>query len=909
MQTRTGNRPKTPLFIFALLLTTLFAQAAELDIPYTETRLDNGLRVIVHEDPKAPIVAVNVWYHVGSKNEVIGKTGFAHLFEHLMFNGSENFQGEYFEPMAKVGATDMNGTTNKDRTNYFQNVPNTALDLALWMESDRMGHLLGAVNEEGLEIQRGVVQNEKRQGENQPYGKVYATILKNIYPPSHPYSWSTIGSMEDLNAATLDDVKEWFKTWYGPNNAVIAIAGDVDTQKTIALAKKYFGDIPPGPPVAKPGVWIPKLDNPKRAKMEDRVPQARVYLVWPAPEIVHEDIELLDLITSLLASGKNSRLYNRLVYQDQIATSVSAYVDPGEIASTIVISGTAQEGVDLAKIESVMREELQRFLAKGPTKKELRRVQTQFQAGFIRGVERIGGFGGKSDILASNAVYTGHPGNYKTSLKRVENATSKSIQAAAKRWLGGHDFALEVTPYPELKASSESADRSKLPMPTNFPNVRFDNFERSSLSNGIKLVFAKRDAVPTISFNLILDAGYASDQFALPGTSSIALDMMNEGTKKRSAQEISEEIDSLGSGLGTGSQLDTSSVSLNTLSDKLDESLEIFADVILNPVFPQEELDRMKKIRLAGIKREKVTPIPMALRILPELMYGKNHAYSLPLTGSGTEESIAAISRDDLIKYHQTWFKPNKATLIIVGDTTLAEIKPKLEKLFADWTPGDTPQKNIAEVQNNDAERVFILDRPESQQSFIISGVLAPARNNQDELAISTMNSVLGGDFNARINMNLREDKHWAYGAYSFFFGTAAQRPFVTWASVQTDKTAESMVELRKELSEIISTRPATQTELDRVLNKMTLSLPGRWETAAAVGGAIAEIERYGLDDNYWNTYATQLRSLTLEDIQRAAKNIVKPESQVWVVVGDRSKIEDSIRALGYGEIKVLDKL
>ena len=898
------------IFILLVCIAALKGNAAtEVDIPYKETVLQNGLRVIVHEDHKAPIVAVNVWYHVGSKNEVPGKTGFAHLFEHLMFNGSENFKGEYFEPLAKVGATDLNGTTNTDRTNYFQNVPNTATDLILWMESDRMGHLLGAIDQEGLDTQRGVVQNEKRQGENEPYGMVYEVIAKNIYPPSHPYSWTTIGSMEDLNAASLEDVQEWFKTYYGPNNAVVVIAGDIKTEKAFELAEKYFADIPPGPPISKPGVWIPKLENDKRAKMEDRVPQARVYIVWPAPNLTHEDIESLDIMTDILGAGKNSRLYDRLVYRDQIATGVSASIDAGEIASTVIVSATAQDGIALADIEKAVREEIDLFLRKGPSKKELERVKTQYQARFARGVERIGGFGGKSDILASNAVYAGNPGDYKVSLKRVSNATPKSVRNVAERWLNAHDFTLEVTPYPALTASTESADRSALPMPDSFPNVEFDKFERSELSNGMKLILAKRDAVPTIDFQLMLDAGYASDQFALPGSSSLALSMMMEGTKNRSSKDISEEVAALGSSLGAYSRLDNSIVSLNTLTDNLDDSLDIYADVILHPSFPEKELSRLKKMRTAAIRREKVTPIPMALRVLPRLMYGENHAYGLPLTGSGSEESVAEITRDTLVKYHRTWFKPNKATMIIVGDTSMEEIKPKLEKLFSAWKPGETPVKNIATVANKKKEQVYILDRPASQQSFIISGQLADPKKSNNELARKVMNAVLGGEFNARINMNLREDKHWAYGAYSFFFDTAAQRPYVAWASVQTDKTAESMTELRKEMSDIISSRPARQDELDRVLQKMTLSLPGKWETASAVSAALSEIERFGLPDDYWNTYAEELRSLTLEDIQQAAEDVIKPDSLVWVVVGDRVKIEDKIRQLGYTDIKILDSL
>lgn len=891
-----------------LLASSFCCLAEEVEIPFTDVTLKNGLRVIVHEDKKAPIVAVNVWYHVGSKNEVPGKTGFAHLFEHLMFNGTENFSGEYFEPMAKVGATDMNGTTNNDRTNYFQNVPNTALDLTLWLESDRMGHLLGAIDQEGLDTQRGVVQNEKRQSENQPYGKVYETITKNIFPSGHPYSWTTIGSMDDLNAATLDDVKEWFNTYYGPNNAVIVIAGDVATEEVIKRVEHYFGDIPPGPPITKHKAWVPTLDAEKRISMQDRVPQARIYMVWPAPPIVEEDLGILDITTDLLGYGKNSRLYNRLVYKDQIATSISAYIQPGEIASTLIVEATAQPGANLSLVEAAVKEELTEFLAKGPSKKELQRVQTQYKSRFVRGVERIGGFGGKSDILAMNAVYEDDPAAYKKSLNTIEKASTKQVKTISNRWLNANKLTIEVHPFPQLSATNESADRSSLPMPKQFPQVDFDKFERTTLSNGMTLLVATRRAVPTIDFRLMLDAGFASDLSALPGTSSLALSMMMEGTQKRSSQEISEEIAILGSSLSAFSGLDNSVVTLNTLTDKLDASLDIYADVILNPAFPEKELQRLKQMRIAGIKREKVTPIPMALRVLPKLMFGEGHAYGQALTGSGTEEATSKMTREILANYHDTWFKPNKATMIVVGDTTLTEIVPKLEKHFAGWKPGETPVKNIAPVENKKTESVYLLHRPESQQSFIIAGQMIPAKNEGDELARDVMNAIFGGEFNARLNMNLREDKHWAYGAYAFFLDTAAQRPYVSWASVQTDKTAESMAEIRKELTEIISSHPPQQDEMDHVLQKLTLSLPGQWETADSVSGALAEIVRFDLPDNYWNTYAQELRSLKLDEIQAAANSVINPDQLVWVVVGDRAKIEANIRALGYQDIKILDE-
>jgi zinc protease len=887
----------------------LHAVAADaIDISFTEYTLDNGLRLIVHEDNKAPIVAVNVWYHVGSKNEKTGKTGFAHLFEHLMFNGSENFNDEYFKPFELVGATDMNGTTNFDRTNYFQNVPNTALDMALWMESDRMGHLLGAVTQERLDEQRGVVQNEKRQGDNQPYGQVLYHILAGVFPEGHPYSWSVIGSMDDLDAATLEDVHEWFKTYYGPNNAVIVVAGDIVPDEVYAKVQKYFGDIPPGPPIARHQKWEVQLEQDKREVLQDRVPQARFYKIWGGPHMLSEDADLLELAGDVLAGGKNSRFYERLVYNDQIATSAQAGMFSNEISGMFWVSVTAQPGGDLAQIEQAVNEELERFMREGIDDDELERVKAQNRSGFVRGVERVGGFGGKSDILAQNAVYAGDPAFYKTSLQRFEDATTDTIEAAVGRWLNAGAYHLEVHPFPELSAASEGADRSAVPVTENFPEVSFEDFERSVLSNGLELIVANRSTVPVVNLSMSFDAGYASDQFGEPGTSSLAMTMLDEGTRKRGALEISDELARLGASFSARSSIDSSSVGISALKENLDESLELYADLVLNPSFPDKELERLRKMRLAQIQQEKTQPLAIALRIVPALMYGEGHAYSLPLTGSGTEESVGRISRQSLVDYHSTWFKPNNATMIVVGDTTMEEIKPKLEKMFARWKPGDVPSKNIADVGQRDGEQVYLIDRPGSEQSIIFAGNVAPAAGEGDEIAIETMNEIIGGSFTSRINMNLREDKSWSYGARTVLVDTKGQRPFIAYAPVQTDKTMESMAEIKRELVEYLGDNPATAEELSKVKNNNTLSLPGRWETAGAVMRDIGEIVAFDLPDDHWDTYSDSVRNLSLEQINAAADQVIKPDNIVWVVVGDRTKVESRIRELELGEIILLDK-
>jgi zinc protease len=877
------------------------------DVPFEKFVLKNGLTLILHEDHKAPIVAVNVWYHVGSKNEKPGRTGFAHLFEHLMFNGSEHYPGEFFTPFEEAGATEQNGTTSEDRTNYFQNVPSNALDMALWMESDRMGHLLGAIDQAKLDEQRGVVQNEKREGENQPYGKVFDFLAPRLYPANHPYSWSPIGSMEDLDAAKLEDVKQWFQTYYGAANAVIVLAGDVDAKTAREKVELYFGDIPSGPPVTKQSEWIAKRSGHQRGIMEDRVAQARVYKLWNIPPRTAVDFDYLNLASDVLATGKTSRLFKRLVYDEQIATDVSAAVSPNEIGSTFQVYATARPGGDLRKVEEAVNDELARFLRTGPTAAELARVKTQHRAAFIRGIERIGGFGGKSDVLAAGEVYSGRPDAYKESFARIAAATPADLLAASQRWLSDGDYTLEVHPFPEYQTVASTVDRSKLPPVGTPPDARFPDVQRATLSNGLSIVLAQRTSIPQVRFDLVLDAGYAADQFAAPGTANMALAMLDEGTASRSALAISEQWLRLGANYGTFSRLDYSSLSLEALRENLDSSLALFADVALRPAFPEKELARLKRQALAGIQQEKADPVSSGLRVLPALLYGREHAYSQPWSGTGTEAALSRLGRSDVVAFHRTWFKPNHAALVVVGATTLAEIRPKLERYFGQWQPGEIPTKNVGRVEPAAAPRLYLLDRPGSEQTVLLASTLAPGKNNPGEPAIETMNTILGGNFGSRINLNLREDKHWSYGAFTIFRDARGQRPLVAYAPVQADKTKEAAAELKKELEGILGPRPIEAGELEKAKSTLTLTLPGGWETMADVSTDIRSLVVYGLDDRYFDTYAERIRSVTVAAALAAAQDVVKPDRMLWVVVGDRSRIEAGLRELNLGPMTLID--
>lgn len=883
----------------------------EVNIAYEKFTLDNGLRVIVHEDHKAPIVAVNIWYHVGSKDEPDGKSGFAHLFEHLMFNGSENYDDEYFGPFEKVGATGMNGTTNLDRTNYFETVPTPALDMALWMESDRMGHLLGAITQEKLDEQRGVVQNEKRQGENRPYGRVFEKLLTGLYPVGHPYSHTVIGSMEDLNAASLDDVHQWFKDYYGASNAVLVMAGDVTVEQARELAEKYFGDIGPGPQVEKRRSMIPARSNNSAESMHDQVPHRAIFRAWSIPGRATYDENQLDIASDILGSGINSRLQQELMFKNQYASSASTFVVGGELASMFAVQVIIQPDSDYDEVVGIVDGVMADFIANGPTEEELARVKATQVSGSIRGLERIGGFTGKANILATGEVFAGSADHYKTALNWTNSATTETVRAAAEKWLSNGSHQLTVLPNQTYEASSESVDRSSgLPSVGTMPSLSFPTVERATLSNGINVVFAKRDAVPIVEIAIQFDAGYAADLGVPSGTSNFTMSMLDEGTASNDALTIAAKQETLGARISAGANLDMSTVSLSALKSNLTPSLDLFADVVMNAAFNDADIERIRPQMLAAIEQEKADAVNLGFRNLPPLIFGKDHAYGISATGSGTIDTITAMTRADMQTFKDTWLRPDNATIMVVGDSSLDEMVAQLERVFATWqTPASAvPVKNLGNVDMREGTRVIIMDKPGAQQTVILAGHVLPPASDERNLTIGAGNSVLGGTFTARINMNLREDKGWSYGSRSIVRNSRGQGMFLLYAPVQTDKTMLSLNELDRELSEYLGDNPASADEMAKVMANNINRLPGAYETASSVLGNLLSNQRYGRDDDYVPNLAGRYQQIALGDIHSVTKQVMVPNSLVWLLVGDQAVIADEVREWSTVPVEIWDK-
>jgi zinc protease len=878
-----------------------------VEISHQKFVLQNGLTLLVHTDHAVPVVGVNLWYNVGSRNEKPGKTGFAHLFEHFFFNGSQHHPGGFREAMDDLGANNRNGTTSQDRTNFFEDVPSSALERTLFLEADRLGFLGPQINQAMLERERGVVQNEKRQGENQPYGRVFTRVFEQMYPAGHPYRWSPIGSMEDLNAASLQDVKDWYASYYGPNNVVLSLAGDITAERALALVKKYFDGIPAGPPVERLEQWVPKLDAPMRDRMYDRVPQARIYRLYHAPAWRDGDVQRLQLFASVLSGSRSARLDRRLVYDQELATTVAASMEPSVLAGLFLIMATVKDGVDPARVEREMDAVVAELLKQGPTEAELQRARSRILAEFTRGAERLGGFGGRSDILAESMTFDGRPDGYVDRLERVATSAAAHVRATGQKWLDAPSYTLLVSPYPALQPGQSSLDRTIVPPLGDPPDVTFPKVQRATLSNGLNVMLLERHSSALVNVALAVDAGYAADSAEKAGTASLALDLLDDGTTTRDTFRIADELDAIGARITTGSSLDLSFVRLQALSNALAPALAIYADVVLRPSFPQAMVELAKKRRLAQIGQEKATPTQAATRVMPALLYGAGHGYGNPLSGSGYERTVSAITRDDLAGWHRAWFQPGSSTLVVTGDTTLAAVVPELEKAFGAWKAGKAPAKRVAPVSGTSGGRVYLIDRPGAPQSVILAGHVSETGGQPEDLAIDTVMRNFGGLATSRLNRNLRLDKHWSYGTQGVIQDARGQRPFLVLAPVQTDKTKESVTEVIKELGDIAGARPIGGEEFASIMRTQTLGLPGRWATLQSLENAAIQIVNYGYPDDYFSTYASRVRGLREAELDAAAKKFIRPSQIVWVIVGDLSQIEKGVRELNLGTVSIID--
>ena len=897
---------------------------AKVDIPYEQFVLPNGLTTLVHTDRKSPIVGVTIYYRVGSKHEPRGKTGFAHLFEHLMFGGSENVEN-FDIPLESAGSTSTNGSTWFDRTNYVETLPTGALDLALFMESDRMGHLLGAVTQEKLDKQRGVVQNEKRQGDNEPYGLADYAITEGLLPVGHPYRHSTIGSMADLDAASLADVRKWFIDNYGPNNVVMVLAGDIDVATAKPMVERWFGDIKRGPEIAKVEAGPVTLPATVSRTMVDQVPVTRIYRAWTGPAMTDPDAIPLAIGMHVLGGLASSRLDNVLVRDEQLAVSVSAYAQQQEQLSFLQAQMDIKPGVDAAVAEARLDQLITDFIATGPTEDELRRAATQTVSAQIGALEVVGGMGGKGATLAEGLLYTGDPASYKKDLERMAALTPAEVKDAMARWLSRPAYRLSVVPgdrvddgglmggwgdegtvpapAPDAKAPVEEiakgAPRSYPPVAT-VGELTFPAIERAKLANGIPVTLARRTAVPKVTVHLEFDAGYAADGAARAGTQSLMMELLSEGTTTRSAIQIAEEQERLGASIGTGSDMDTSSINLTALTANLAPSLELMADIALNPAFADSEVARVKDQRLAEISQEKAAPFGLATRAMGPLIFGADHPYG-SVGGLGVESVVSALTPADLRTEHDKWLRADTARIVVVGDITMAELLPQLDHALGGMTlPASAPPtKRLDAPIPAPRQRIVVIDRPNSPQSVLLMARALPLTGKQPgQEPLDLANEVIGDGFLSRLNLNLREEKGWSYGAGSQISRLVGPETLIVYSQVQSDRTADSIKLMLDDMAAFPGAHPVNDAEYLRVTDGNVRGMPNRYQTNGQVLGALVTNERLGRPDDYQVKLPDLYRAITKEQIDAAAREHLQPGGLTIIVVGDRKLIDPQLAGL-----------
>jgi zinc protease len=875
--------------------------ATQIELPYEHFQLDNGLTVLVHSDRSTPTVFVGMWYGVGSKNEPEGKTGFAHLFEHLMFQGSENRDGEYFTPFTDAGATGMNGTTNEDRTNYYATVPTGALDMALWMESDRLSHLLGAITQEALDEQRGVVQNEKRQGETRPYAQMGDKIRAGIYPLDHPYRHSVIGSMDDLNAASLDDVHEWFSQYYGASNVILVLAGDVSLEDARAKVEHYFSEAPIGVPLAHPKKWIPDIAENREEKMYDKVGVTRISRVWALPGLNDKDTSLMYLVNESLVANKNSPLRRKLVDELQLATSIRGNAHGRVMSGEYNLTIDLRPEVTPEQVMPIVDEVIAEFLANGPDKQIVKNAKLGVKM-YILGALETGSQIGR--MLVEGELFSADPLFINTELAWLNAASGEDLRQIANRWLTRGYYQLTVEPFPEYESTADAVDRSSIPAVTAKSDIHFPDIETATLKNGIKLVIANRGSIPLIDVSFRIDTGATAAPADAPGLPTFVFGLLDKGTKKHDANELAAAKDKIAMGGRFGAGEEQSSFSYRILASNLTPSLDLAAEMLRYPTFPEDELDKIKAQVRGYLANLQHAPSRAAGSLFDRAIYGPDSAKG----AVWTPELVEQVDRARLASWHAAEIAPDSMTIYMIGDISIDVAEKAVNKTFGKWTARNSSARRDIGAAAGSGARVILVDHPGAASSTIVAGRAIQRFDVDTWSALSMMNRTLGGAFEARLNMNLREDKSWSYGYYSGISrNTSGEMTFRSSGQVQTDKTAESMQEIQRELEEFVSTRPATESEISRIKLNRVRSLPGSFATNGGFLSSIISSDSYNLPFDHAETAAKRIEAVALVDVQAAAKEIIDSSQMTWLIVGDLENMEQEVRALDYGDVEVWD--
>ena len=870
-----------------------------VSISFEKTTLSNGMDLILHEDHAIPLVAVNVWYHVGSKDEEPGRTGFAHLFEHVMFEGSKHHNSSHFEPLQKAGAN-LNGSTTQDRTNYWEDVPSNYLELALWLEADRMGFLVDALDQQRFDIQRDVVKNERRQSyENRPYGMASWHIQEALFPAPHPYHWMTIGSQADLDAASLDDVKNFFRRFYSPSNGSLAIAGDFDRNQVLEMVDRYFGDLPPGPPLPRMGRQDSPLVGRVELEMRDKVSLPRLYISWPTPPDLDPDDAPLDVLQAIMSDGISSRLHRALVYDQQIAQSVGIRYYPSEIAGQFTVQVSPAEGHSLAEVEAAVDDELDKARQAPPSSEELERVRNRVEASHYRQLTHIGGFGGRADQLNHYSVLSKDPGLINSSLDRYLAVQPEDVQRVAQSVLDHRQVRLRVYPESQWKPATVTVDRTIMPPAGPEPAFTPPIPVHRQLNNGLKIAVVEKREMPVVSLGVFIKGGGTNDPESQPGLSTFTAQMLQEGTETRSSQQLAADFEFIGARLSTDARREFVSLSSETMTRHWVTALDLMGDVLKHSTFPERELERVKREYLTDLRRGKDEPNVVAEYITAGLVFGRESAYGHPLAGS--EEAVGAFTRGDVKRQFQLDYQPDAATLIVVGDVSLDEVVAQAESILGDWTSQITEPSMVAKPLPFEPgeSTIFLVDRPGSAQSVIRAVQPTIPRSDADYFGFTLLNYAFGGQFSARLNQNLRQDKGYSYGYNSTVQWYRGPSLLMAGGSVQTEVTKESVAETLKEFNDLLGPRPITHEELDTAKAGLLLGYPASFERPGLVLNHLLQMVLFDLPRDYFQTMPPKLEGVMLDDIARISSRHINPGGLKILVVGDGQKVESGLKELG----------
>ena len=908
----------------------------KLSIEFEKYQLKNGLEVVLHQDKSDPIVSLAIQYGVGSNREKTGRTGFAHLFEHMLFQESENVpQDQFFKKIQDAGGT-LNGGTWKDGTIYYEVVPNNALETVLWLESDRMGFLINTVTESAFYNQQEVVQNEKRQRvDNNPYGHTSWVIDKNLYPEGHPYNWQVIGELVDLQNATINDVKEFYNNYYGPNNATLVLAGDFETEDAKALIEKYFGEIKPKEEVVKLEPQPVTLSETKRLFHEDNFATApQLNMVWPTIQQYTEDSYALDFLAELISSGKKAPLYQVLVKDKNLTSRTTAYNNSQEVAGEFYITITANNGVNLNEVEAGVFEAFKLLETEGISDSDLERIKAGLETGFYNG---IGSVLGKSFQLAQYNVFAGDPGFITTDIENIKKVTKEDVMHVYNKYIKDKPFIITSfvpkgqlalitensakAPVVEEKISENIAkavenaneeiektpsnfDRSVEPSQGTSPKLNIPSTWTTTLENGMKVYGIEQNEIPTVNFSLVMEGGHLLDDINKNGVANLMTDIMMEGTANKTPQELEEEIEMLGARINMYTTRESIVISANCLVRNFDETLALVEEILLEPRWDEEEFARIKIKTINEIKRSDANPNVVAGRVYNKILYGKNHIFSYPT--SGTVASVEALTIEDLKAFYYKNFSPSISNFHIVGAITEADSKNNLTSFGEKWKAKEVIIPSYLIENNRDKASLYFVDIPGAKQSVINIGYISMTRRDKDFYPAEVMNYKLGGSFSGNVNLILREEKGYTYGARTGFNGSKIKGTFKASSSVRTNTTGESVSIFKEEIADYKN--GVSQEDLDFTKNAMIKSNARRFETQFSLLGMLQEMSTYDLPADYIAEEEAIISAMTLDQHKQLANKYLDETKMAYVVIGDAATQFSQFKDMGFDEVKLMSK-